>query len=202
MLIGYARVSTPDQNLNLQKDALMAAQCEVIYDDVASGTNAERPGLNKALEYMRAGDVLIVWKLDRLGRSLTDLVSTVNRLNAEGKGFKCLDQSFDTTTPQGKLIFQLFAALAEFERNIIRERTLAGLVAARARGRLGGRKPKMTADDIRLARVLMEDRTIPLGEIANKFQVSVKTLRRSVNRTSSGPPIPPRAPGRKSPRGH
>lgn len=202
MLIGYARVSTPDQNLNLQKDALMAAQCEVIYDDVASGTNAERPGLNKALEYMRAGDVLIVWKLDRLGRSLTDLVSTINRLNAEGKGFKCLDQSFDTTTPQGKLIFQMFAALAEFERNIIRERTLAGLVAARARGRLGGRKPKMTADDIRLARVLMEDLTIPLGDIAHKFQVSVKTLRRSVNRTPSGPPIPPRGPGRKSSRGH
>ena len=110
--------------------------------------------MKKALEYMRTGDVLIVWKLDRWGRSLTDLVSTINRLSAEGKGFKCLDQSFDTTTPQGKLIFQMFAALAEFERNIIRERTLAGLVAARARGRLGGRKPKMTADDIRLARVL------------------------------------------------
>ena len=118
MLIGYARVSTPDQSLDLQKDALNAAQCELIYDDVASGTHAERPGLKKALEYMRSGDVLIVWKLDRLGRSLMDLVSTINRLNAEGKGFKCLDQSFDTTTPQGKLIFQMFAALAEFERNI------------------------------------------------------------------------------------
>src|SRR5665648_1215242 len=101
MYIGYARVSTPDQSLDLQKDALNAARCELIYDDVASGTNVERPGLKKALEYMRSGDVLIVWKLDRLGRSLVDLVSIINRLNAEGKGFKCLDQSFDTTTPQG-----------------------------------------------------------------------------------------------------
>lgn len=201
MFIGYARVSTPDQSLDLQKDALNAAQCEVIYEDVASGATAERPGLKKALEYMRSGDVLIVWKLDRLGRSLMDLVSTINRLNAEGKGFKCLDQSFDTTTPQGKLIFQMFAALAEFERNIIRERTMAGLAAARARGRLGGRKPKMTSDDVKLAKVLMEDVTIPLGDIANKFQVSVKTLRRSVNRTPSNNPTLPRSPGRKSKRG-
>ena len=130
-----------------------------------------------------------------------DLVSTINRLNAEGKGFKCLDQSFDTTTPQGKLIFQMFAALAEFERNIIRERTMAGLAAARARGRLGGRKPKMTSEDVKLAKVLMEDVTIPLGDIANKFQVSVKTLRRSVNRTPSNNPALPRSPGRKSKRG-
>ena len=142
MLIGYARVSTPDQSLDLQKDALNAAQCEVIYDDVAGGTNTERPGLKKALEYMRAGDVLIVWKLDRLGRSLTDLVSTINRLNTESKGFKCLDQSFDTTTPQGKLIFQMFAALAEFERNIIRERTMAGLAAGRARAAWADANPK------------------------------------------------------------
>jgi DNA invertase Pin-like site-specific DNA recombinase len=133
MYIGYARVSTADQNLDLQKDALHAAGCDLVYDDVASGTKTERPGLQKALEYMRSGDVLIVWKLDRLGRSLEDLVRTINRLSSEGKGFKCLDQSFDTTTPQGKLIFQMFAALAEFERNIIRERTMAGLAAARGK---------------------------------------------------------------------
>src|SRR5665648_289118 len=198
MYIGYARVSTPDQSLDLQKDALNAARCELIYDDVASGTNAERLRMKIALEYMRSGDVRIVLNLDRLGRSLVDLVSIINRLNAEGKGFKCLDQSFDTTTPQGKLIFQLFAALAEFERNIIRERTMAGLAAARARGHLGGRKPKMTLDDVKLAKVLIEDVTIPLADIANKFKVSVKTLRRSVKRDQSNNSTQPRSPGRKS----
>ena len=196
MFIGYARVSTDDQNLDLQRDALLKAGCEKIFEDVASGVKTDRPGLAQALDYMRKGDVLVVWKLDRLGRSLVDLVATVNRLNEDEKSFKCLDMSFDTTTPQGTLIFQMFAALAEFERNLIRERTMAGLTAARARGRLGGRKPIMTPDDIKFARVLMEDVTIPLREIATKFGVSIKTLRRSVARVDSD--LLQRKPGRKS----
>lgn len=146
MLIGYARISTPDQNLDLQTDALKAAGCEEIYNDVASGAKSERAGLDEAIKRCRKGDTLVVWKLDRLGRSLPHLVETVSRLIEKGTGFRSLQENIDTTTSGGKLIFHIFASLAEFERDIIRERTNAGLSAARARGRLGGR-PKGAADE-------------------------------------------------------
>ncbi len=139
MLIGYARVSTIDQHLDLQQDALRGVGCERIFIDTASGAKAARPGLMAALETCRAGDILVVWKLDRLGRSLAHLVETVQALAARGIGFRCLQEQLDTTTTGGKLIFHIFASLAEFERDLIHERTRAGLAAARARGRKGGR---------------------------------------------------------------
>ena len=135
MLIGYARVSTSDQTLDLQKDALEKAGCTKIFTDTASGAKAERTGLDEARNYVRSGDTLVVWRLDRLGRSLTHLIETITRLNKRGIGFKSITESIDTTTSGGKLIFHIFGALAEFERDIIRERTQAGLHAARARGR-------------------------------------------------------------------
>src|SRR5918994_664615 len=137
MLIGYARVSTQDQTLNLQKDALAKIGCSKIFTDTASGTNQERKGLEEALEYVRQGDILVVWRLDRLGRSLKHLVETITELNNRKIGFKSITENIDTTTSGGKLIFHIFGALAEFERDIIKERTQAGLSAARARGRLG-----------------------------------------------------------------
>ena len=137
MKIGYARVSTHDQNLDLQKDALEKAGCQKIFVDEISGTVAKREGLEKAKEILRQGDVLIVWRLDRLGRSIRDLIDWVTSLEEEGIGFKSLQESIDTTTSSGKLVFHIFAALAEFERNLIRERTKAGLEAARSRGRRG-----------------------------------------------------------------
>jgi DNA invertase Pin-like site-specific DNA recombinase len=135
MLIGYARVSTHDQTLNLQKDALEKAGCTKIFADTASGAQAERKGLEEALNYVRTGDTLVVWRLDRLGRSLPHLISTMTNLEDRGIGFKSLTENIDTTTSGGKLIFHIFGALAEFERNLIRERTQAGLTAARARGK-------------------------------------------------------------------
>jgi DNA invertase Pin-like site-specific DNA recombinase len=135
MLIGYARVSTLDQHLHLQEDALKKAGCERIFTDTASGAKSERPGLSQVLDALRSGDTLVVWKLDRLGRSLKHLVETVQALSEKEVGFRSLQESIDTTTSGGKLIFHIFAALAEFERDIIRERTNAGLAAARARGR-------------------------------------------------------------------
>jgi DNA invertase Pin-like site-specific DNA recombinase len=145
MLIGYARVSTTDQNLDLQKDALQAVGCERLFTDTASGAKAERPGLTQALKECRPGDTLMVWKLDRLGRSLPHLVETVRALANKGIGFRSLQENIDTTPSGGKLIFYIFASLAEFERDLIRERTNAGLSAARARGRKGGR-PKGVVD--------------------------------------------------------
>jgi DNA invertase Pin-like site-specific DNA recombinase len=139
MLVGYARVSTADQTLDLQKDALEKAGCDRIFTDTASGAKAERIGLDEAINYVRKGDTLVVWRLDRLGRSLPHLIETITGLNNRGIGFKSITESIDTTTSGGKLIFHIFGALAEFERDIIRERTQAGLTAARARGRKGGR---------------------------------------------------------------
>ena len=139
MLLGYARVSTADQLLRMQEDALKRAGCQDIFTDVASGAKTQRPGLEKALNYLRAGDTLVVWKLDRLGRSLPHLIQTVQSLQEKGIGFKSLQENMDTTSAGGKLLFHFFGALAEFERELIRERTNAGLKAARARGRLGGR---------------------------------------------------------------
>src|SRR5512147_2967937 len=144
MLIGYARVSTTDQTLDLQKDALQKAGCGRIFTDTASGAKAERIGLEEALNYVRPGDTLVVWRLDRLGRSLPHLIETITGLNNRGIGFKSITESIDTTTSGGKLIFHIFGALAEFERDLIKERTQAGLTAARARGRLGGRPKALT----------------------------------------------------------
>src|ERR687883_586052 len=144
MLIGYARVSTDEQNLDLQLSALKTAGCEQIYTDKVSGTKAVRPGLENTFSHLRSGDTLVVWRLDRLGRSLRHLIDTVTTLQDKGIGFKSLTESIDTTTSGGKLVFHIFGALAEFEREIIRERTQAGLQAARARGRNGGRAKKIT----------------------------------------------------------
>ena len=137
--VGYARVSTFEQILDLQRDALTAARCDRIFTDTMSGSRSDRPGLEQALDYLRAGDVLVVWRLDRLGRSLKYLIEVITKLNERGIGFKSLTEQIDTTTSGGKLIFHVFGALAEFERDIIRERTQAGLASARARGRMGGR---------------------------------------------------------------
>jgi DNA invertase Pin-like site-specific DNA recombinase len=144
MLIGYARVSTHDQTLNLQRDALQKAGCNKIFTDTASGARTERKGLDEALAYVRSGDTLVVWRLDRLGRSLPHLITTLTSLEERGIGFKSLTENIDTTTSGGKLIFHIFGALAEFERNLIRERTTAGLTAARTIGRLGGRPKALT----------------------------------------------------------
>ena len=145
-LIGYARVSTSEQSLAPQMDALRAAGCKTVFEDHASGVRAERPGLADGLAYVRDGDTFIVWKLDRLGRSMAHLIETVRRLEARGVGFRSLTEGVDTTTSGGTLVFHLFGALAQFERDLIRERTLAGLKAAKARGRKGGRKPVVTPE--------------------------------------------------------
>src|SRR3954469_24529125 len=146
MLVGYARISTTDQTLDLQHDALTKAGCSRIFTDTASGAKSEREGLTEALSYVRVGDTLVVWKLDRLGRSLKDLIERIKQLNDRKIGFRSITENIDTTTSGGKLIFHIFGALAEFERDIIRERTNAGLEAARARGRLGGRPKAKTLD--------------------------------------------------------
>src|SRR6266851_7683114 len=158
MLIGYARVSTQDQTLNLQKDALEKIGCNKIFTDTASGAIPERPGLTEALAYVREGDSLVVWKLDRLGRSLKHLIDTITELNNRKIGFMSITENIDTTTSGGKLIFHIFGALAEFERDIIRERTQAGLQAARARGRLGGRPKALTNKKQSMAQALYNDK--------------------------------------------
>src|ERR687885_1152253 len=166
MLIGYARVSTTEQNLDLQRDAVQKAGCEQIYTDQVSGTKARRPGLEQALSHLRPGDTLVVWRLDRLGRSLRHLIDTVTSLAEQGIGFKSLQESIDTTTSGGKLVFHIFGALAEFEREIIREHTNAGLQAARARGRHGGPKHKLTPKQVEIARQLYAGHT-PIKEICD-----------------------------------
>lgn len=180
MLIGYARVSTHDQNLTLQTDALKAAGCERIFTDHLSGANEERPGLAEALAYAREGDALVVWKLDRLGRSLKHLVETVASLEQRGVGFRSLQESFDTTTNGGRLIYHIFAALAEFERGLIQERTRAGLASARARGRKGGRPRALTMKQIATARRLLEDPTQTVTEVAAMYDVSRSTIYRAL----------------------
>lgn len=176
MLIGYARVSTQDQNPQLQLDALSRAGCEKVFEEKASGAQRERPQLIAALDYMRAGDTLIVWKLDRLARSLKQLIETVEMLEGKGMHFRSLTESIDTTTPTGRLAFHVFAALAEFERSVIRERTSAGLASARAQGRVGGRPPAMTPADIAAAKALLADPSITTKEVARRLGVAVSTL--------------------------
>ena len=174
--IGYARVSTDDQNLDLQRDALHLAGVESIYEETASGKSTDRLELEHCLKALRAGDTLVVWRLDRLGRSLPDLVRIVAELQTKGIGFESITEKIETISAAGKLVFHVFAALAEFERNLIRERTRAGLAAARARGRAGGRKPKLDARQIREIKRLMSDPTIPVSQIAERYKVSRTTI--------------------------
>ena len=176
MRIGYARVSTQDQNPNLQKDALTVAGCEKIFEDAVSGTVATRPGLDHALELLRAGDTLVVWRLDRLGRSLRHLIDLMSALASRGIGFLSLQESIDTTTPGGTLIFHLFGALAEFERNLIQERTKAGLTAARARGRTGGRPKTLNAQQREVAVDLYTKKAHTVDEICRIMGISKPTL--------------------------
>ena len=178
MIIGYARVSTEDQNLDLQFDALKKAGCERIFRDKISGMKENRDGLSQALEIVRSGDTLVVWKLDRLGRSLQHLISVINNLKNKGIYFRSIQESLDTSSSTGKLIFHIFGALAEFERDIIRERTMAGLAAARARGRVGGRPKIMDKGKVKLARTLVADDTRSIGEICEILGVSKATLYR------------------------
>ena len=165
MLIGYARISIHDQNLDLQENALLKAGCEKIFKDTASGGKWDRKGLIDILEFARQGDTLVVWKLDRVGRSIKHLIETITLLQEQGVGFKSLQEHIDTTTSGGKLVFHIFSALAEFERAIIRERTQAGLKAARARGKHGGRPQAMDAKKITMAKALYEDKNNTINSI-------------------------------------
>ena len=174
--IGYARVSTEDQNLDMQRDALTAAGCSVIYEETASGKGAARPEPEQCRKALRPGDALIVWRLDRLGRSLPDLVQIVSELEQKDIGFESVTERIETGSAAGKLVFHVFAALADFERNLIRERTNAGLAAARARGRVGGRKPKLDAKDMKEIQALWRDKSIPVADIAGRYGVSRTTF--------------------------
>lgn len=178
MLVGYSRVSTQDQNPALQLDALTAAGCERVFTEKASGAQRDRPELAAAISYMRAGDSLVVWKLDRLARSLPQLIETVAHLEVQGIGLRSLTEAVDTTTAGGKLIFHIFGALAEFERSVIRERTHAGLKAARDRGRKGGRPPALSAADLAAAKAMLRDPEITVAEVAKRLHVSPATLYR------------------------
>lgn len=180
MLIGYARVSTGEQNLDLQITALIQAGCEQIFSDKLSGVKMDRPQLINALNFARAGDTILVWRLDRFGRSLTDLISSIEQLEKRNVGFKSLHENIDTTTATGKLIFHIFSALAEFERNLNRERTMAGLNAARARGHFGGRKSSMTPEKIKIAASLMKDKGNMIDDICKTLKISRATLYRYV----------------------
>jgi len=172
MKIGYARVSTADQHLRMQEDALKSDGCEQIFHDIASGVKTERPGLEEAISYLREKDVLVVWKLDRLGRSVQHLIETIKKLSERGIGFKSLQENIDTTTSGGKLIFHIFSALAEFERDLIKERTNAGLKAARARGRLGGRPPLLKSDEVKKMLKYYDEQKITVDEICKIFNIS------------------------------
>ena len=173
--VGYARVSTIDQDSALQLDALAAAGCAKVFDDCASGARVDRAGLRSALEYVCDGDVLIVWKLDRLGRSLPHLIETVTSLATRGVGFRSITEAIDTTTPGGRLVFHLFGALGEFERDLIRERTRAGLAAAVVRGRKGGRKPVVTSEKLARARTIIA-KGLTVREAATRLKVGKTAL--------------------------
>lgn len=180
MLIGYARVSTQEQNLELQINALQAAGCKKIFTEKASGAQRDRPELKAALEYMRANedDTLVVWKLDRLARSLRQLIDTIEELEKKGIGFKSLTENIDTTTSGGRLVFHIFGALAEFERILIKERTIAGLKAAKVMGKKGGRPQALEAEDLRDAKALLRNNKITVKEVAKRLKVDPSTLYR------------------------
>jgi DNA invertase Pin-like site-specific DNA recombinase len=183
-LLGYARVSTTDQQPHLQVDALEHAGCYRVFTETASGTRADRPILEQPLDQLRPGDTLVVWKLDRLGRSLRHLVDTVTGLAERGTGFRSLQEAIDTTTPGGKLIFHVFAALAEFERDLVRERTSAGLAAARARGRHGGRPSVLTGHKLQVAREMYSSGQYTVAAIAKALGVSRASIYRHLTRAS------------------
>ena len=189
MLIGYCRKSTHEQNLDLQRDALAAAGVERVFEDCISGSTNQRPGLDQALATLRTGDTLVVWRLDRLGRSLKHLIDTVSALEADGVGFKSITEAIDTTTSGGKLVFHMFGALAEFERELIRERTKAGLEAARARGRKGGRPKKLDAKRLAQAKALLADPAQSATEVASMLNLSRATLYRSLRAEEVSAPV-------------
>ena len=180
VLLGYARVSTAEQNADLQTDELRSAGCYEVFVDHASGVLDRRPELDKVLERLRSGDTLVVWRLDRLGRSLRHLIDTVTALDERGVGFCSLRESIDTTTAGGRLVFHLFGVLAQFEREIIRDRTMAGLSAARARGRNGGRPSKLSPDQVRAARRLYDEREHTVEQIGSIFGVSRTSIYRAL----------------------
>ena len=189
MNVGYIRVSTQDQTLALQRDALAKINCDRVFDDVASGAKADRPGMAAALAFVRPGDVLVVWRLDRLGRSMRHLVDTVMGLEARGVGFLSLTEKIDTTSSSGRLMFHIFASLAEFERDLIRERVQAGLNAARARGRKGGRQPVKalnTPQKIAVAQRLYDDPTLSVIQVCRTLGVSRATLYKYITIRSKG----------------
>ena len=183
MKIGYARVSTGLQNLNLQEDRLKSYGCEKIFSDHISGSKSKRPGLDKAIEFARSGDTIVVWRLDRLGRNMEDLITLVNELNERGVSFHSLEENItmDKSSSTGQLLFHLFAAFAEFERNLILERSSAGRIAARARGRYGGRPEKLSNQDLNLLKTLYDNGT-PIKTIAEQWQVSRTTIYRYLNK--------------------
>lgn len=196
MLIGYARVSTADQKLDLQRDELKRAGCRKIFTDVAGGAGAGRPGREEALVYARKDDTIVVWKLDRFGRSLVDLVQTMQQLRERRVGFKSLHENIDTTTSGGRLVFHVFSALAEFERELIRERTMAGLAAARARGRKGGRKPVLNAEQEALLRKLAADRNTTPAFICATLGISRTSFYRYLAKPAPAPPVASSPPAR------
>ena len=206
VLIGYARVSTEDQKLDLQRDALARLGCHRVFEDRASGARVDRPGLTAALSHLRRGDTLVVWRLDRLGRTTHQLVNLLEQFEREGIKLRSLQDGIDPSSVMGKAMLQIGAVFAEMERNLLRERTKAGLAAARARGRLGGRKPRLSADGLDTARRLMADPLLTMDEIACRLGVGRTTLYRALSRsrttTTDAATIPPkataaRAPGRK-----
>jgi DNA invertase Pin-like site-specific DNA recombinase len=186
MFIGYARVSTHEQTLNLQRDALEKAGCEKIFTDTVSGTKSERKGLSEALSHLREGDTLVVWRLDRLGRSLRNLIDTITSLQERGIDFKSLTENIDTTTSGGKLVFHIFGALAEFEREIIKERTQAGLVAARSRGKVGGRPKALTTKEVQMLRNMAANKSLTVSDICKTLAIGRTTFYRYVKAGDKG----------------
>ena len=189
MVIGYARVSTEDQNTAGQLPDLRKAGCKRIYQEKVSGTSPERPELERCLERLDKGDTLVVWRLDRLGRSIRDLLRIVDQLDKSGIHFVCLKEKFDTSTAAGRLVFHFFAALAQFEKELVRERTMAGLSAARARGRMGGRSRLLTPQQAKVVKTMWDSHDHTRQEIATQFKVSVSTIVR-VLRASAVPAKP------------
>lgn len=186
-------MSTADQDASLQIDALTAAGCYRVFVDTISGASAQRPELTKVLDQLRPGDTLVVWRLDRLGRSIRHLIDQLQSLDERGVGFRSLQETIDTTSSGGRLVFHVFAALAEFERDLIRDRTNAGLAAARARGRKGGRPPALSADQMRAARRMYEQQDLTVTQIGEILGVSRTTIYRTLNRAPE-PPVTPRPP--------
>lgn len=189
MLIGYARVSTAEQTLALQEDALHAAGCDTIFRDTISGGTTDRPGLSQAIEQAQAGDTLVVWRLDRLGRSLSHLIEVVQALQIRGVDFRSLQEQIDSGSAGGQLIFHIFGALAEFERALLRERTMAGLAAARARGHLGGRPRRLTPDQVQLAQRLLASPDVGVAQVADMLHVSRQTVYRALKRATKNSEI-------------